>query len=127
MGIFLQYTPYRLRDGDWSKLKEPYADSVLDLIEEYAPGFKQLVLARQVISPVDMEEIYGLTGGNIFHGDMTVDQLYSLRPLAGWARYRTPIRRLYLCGSGTHPGGGVMGAPGYNAAREILHDWRARR
>ena len=127
MGIFLQYTPYRLRDGDWSRLKEPYADSVMDLIEEYAPGFKQLVLARQVISPVDMEEIYGLTGGNIFHGDMTIDQLFSMRPLAGWAQYRTPIRRLYLCGSGTHPGGGVMGAPGYNAAREILRDWRKKK
>jgi phytoene dehydrogenase-like protein len=122
MGIFLQYTPYRLRGGDWHAAKERYADRVMDLIEEYAPGFTRRVLARQVLSPLDLEEIYGLTGGNIFHGEMSLDQLFSLRPLAGWAQYRTPIRGLYLCGSGTHPGGGVMGAPGYNAAREILRD-----
>jgi phytoene dehydrogenase-like protein len=127
MGIFLQYTPYHLHEGDWRQAKEAYADCVLDLIEEYAPGFKRLVIARQVVSPLDMEERFGLTGGNIFHGDMSMDQLFFLRPLAGWAQYRTPIRGLYLCGSGTHPGGGVMGAPGLNAAREILRDWRAGR
>ena len=124
MGIFLQYTPYRLRDpelgNDWKTAKEKFADRVMDLIEEYAPGFKRLVLHRQVVSPLDLEETYGLTGGNIFHGEMSVDQLFFLRPVPGWARYQTPIRDLYLCGSGTHPGGGVMGAPGYNAAREIL-------
>ncbi|HXE74708.1 MAG TPA: NAD(P)/FAD-dependent oxidoreductase [Candidatus Xenobia bacterium] len=124
MGIFLQYTPYRLRDprlGDtWKTAKEKYADHVMDLIEEYAPGFKSSVLHRQVLSPLDLEETFGLTGGNIFHGEMSVDQLFFLRPVPGWARYRTPIENLYLCGSGTHPGGGVMGAPGYNAAREIL-------
>ena len=92
----------------------------MDLIEEYAPGFKSSVLHRQVLSPLDLEETFGLTGGNIFHGEMSVDQLFFLRPVPGWARYRTPIDNLYLCGAGTHPGGGVMGAPGYNAAREIL-------
>lgn len=127
MGIFLQYAPYRLREGNWHGLKEQYADQVMDLIEEYAPGFKNLILHRQVVSPLDLEETFGLTGGNIFHGEMSVDQLFFLRPVPGWARYRTPVRSLYLCGSGTHPGGGVMGAPGYNSAREILRDWRAGR
>ncbi|MGH9788724.1 MAG: phytoene desaturase family protein, partial [Candidatus Acidiferrales bacterium] len=107
---------------NWHTAKEAYADRVMDLIEEYAPGFKRLVLHRQVLSPLDLEETFGLTGGNIFHGEMSVDQLFFLRPVPGWARYRTPIRGLYLCGAGTHPGGGVMGAPGYNAARAFLHD-----
>jgi phytoene dehydrogenase-like protein len=124
MGIFLQYTPYDLREGDWKSAKEKYADQVMDTIEEYVPGFKSLVLHRQVLSPLDLEETYGLTGGNIFHGEMNLAQLFFMRPVPGWARYRTPVKGLYLCGSGTHPGGGVMGAPGYNAAREILKDWR---
>ncbi len=124
MNIFLQYTPYHLREGDWRTQKESYADRVLDLIEEYAPNFKSRVLHRQVLSPLDLEEQFGLTEGNIFHGEMSPDQLFFLRPVAGWARYRTPIEGLYLCGSGTHPGGGVMGAPGYNAAREILRGTR---
>ena len=122
MGIFLQYTPYQLRNANWHDVKETYADRVMDLIEEYAPGFKSLVRHRQVLSPLDLEEIYGLTGGNIFHGEMSLGQLFFLRPVPGWAKYRTPVRGLYMCGSGTHPGGGVMGAPGYNAAHEILHD-----
>jgi phytoene dehydrogenase-like protein len=122
MGIFLQYAPYKLSEGNWHGVKEAYADRVMNLIEEYAPGFKSLVRHRQVLSPLDLEEIYGLTGGNIFHGEMSLGQLFFLRPVPGWARYRTPVRGLYLCGSGTHPGGGVMGAPGYNAAREILRD-----
>jgi len=125
--IFLQYAPYTLSPliaANWHALKESYADSVLGLIEEYAPGFKGLVLYRHVLSPLDLEEQYGLTGGNIFHGEMSIDQLYFLRPVPGWAKYRTPIRGLYMCGSGTHPGGGVTGAPGHNAAREILKDWR---
>ncbi len=127
MNIFLQYTPYRLREGNWHQIKEGYADRVLELIEEYAPGFRNLILHRQVISPLDLEETYGLTGGNIFHGEMAVDQLFFLRPVPGWAQYRTPVRGLYLCGAGTHPGGGVMGAPGFNAAREILRDLRRGR
>ena len=127
MGVFLQYTPYHLAEGSWHQLKEKYADRVMDLIEDYAPGFKDRILHRHVLSPLDLEEVFGLTGGNIFHGDMTLDQLFSLRPVGGWAQYRTPIRNLYLCGAGTHPGGGVMGVPGFNAAREILRDWSRRR
>ena len=124
MGIFLQYAPYTLRDSDWDQLREPFAYRVMDLIEEYAPGFRELVCEQQVLTPLDLERRFGLTGGNIFHGEMSLDQMFVMRPVAGCARYRTPIRGLYLCGSGTHPGGGVMGAPGYNAAREILKDQR---
>ncbi len=120
MGIFLQYAPYTLRDATWDELREPFAFRVLDLIEEYAPGFRSLVINKQVLTPLDLERRFGLTGGNIFHGEMSLDQMFVMRPVAGCARYRTPIRGLYLCGSGTHPGGGVMGAPGHNAAREIL-------
>ncbi len=124
MGIFLQYAPYTLRDASWDDIREPYADHVLEVIEEYAPGFRSLVVARQVLTPLDLERRFGITGGNIFHGEMSLDQMFVMRPVAGWARYRTPVRGLYLCGSGAHPGGGVMGAPGYNAARAILHSGR---
>jgi len=127
VNIFLQYTPYTLSPDvapSWHAIKESYADKVMDMIEEYAPGFKSRVLHRHVLSPLDLEEEYGLTGGNIFHGEMSVDQLFFMRPAPGWAKYRTPIRGLYLCGSGAHPGGGVMGAPGHNAAREIQKDWK---
>ncbi len=122
MGIFLQYAPYTLRGATWDELREPFADRVLEIIEEYAPGFRSLVLERQVLTPLDLERRFGLTGGNIFHGEMSLDQMFVMRPTPSCAGYRTPIRGLYLCGSGTHPGGGVMGAPGYNAAREILKD-----
>ncbi len=127
MNVFLQYTPYSLSPGvapNWHALKERYADRVIDLVTEYAPNLGNLILHRHVLSPLDLEEQFGLTGGNIFHGEMSLDQLYCTRPLPGWAQYRTPIQGLYLCGSGTHPGGGVMGAPGHNAARQILKDWR---
>ncbi|HXG68845.1 MAG TPA: NAD(P)/FAD-dependent oxidoreductase [Blastocatellia bacterium] len=125
MCIFAQFAPYRLNDAQWDdQLKNQFADRCLDALSEYAPNIREIILHRQVISPLDLEREYGLTGGSIFHGDMTLDQLFFMRPLAGWAKYRTPIRNLYLCGSGTHPGGGVMGAPGYNAAREILADWK---
>jgi phytoene dehydrogenase-like protein len=120
MGIFLQYAPYTLRDASWDSLREPYGDRVCQVIGEYAPGFEQAVRHRQVLSPLDLERRFGITGGNIFHGEMSLDQMFFLRPAAGWARYRTPIRGLWLCGSGAHPGGGVMGAPGFNTAREIL-------
>jgi phytoene dehydrogenase-like protein len=120
MGIFLQYAPYTLRDASWDDLREPYGDRILDVIAAYAPGFHQLVRERQVLSPLDLERRFGIAGGNIFHGEMSLDQMFFLRPVAGWARYRTPVQGLWLCGSGAHPGGGVMGAPGYNAAREIL-------
>ncbi len=122
MGIFLQYAPYTLRDTDWDREREPYAERILDVIEEYCPNIRRIVIDRQTLTPLDLERRFGITGGNIFHGEMSLDQMFVLRPLAGWAKYRTPVEGLYLCGSGAHPGGGVMGAPGHNAAREILRD-----
>ncbi|MDX2029596.1 MAG: NAD(P)/FAD-dependent oxidoreductase [Blastocatellia bacterium] len=123
MCIFAQYAPYSLKEAVWDQaLKDRFADRCIDALADYAPNIKEIILHRQVISPLDLETEYGLTGGNIFHGEMDLDQFFFMRPVAGWAKYRTPIRDLYLCGSGTHPGGGVMGAPGYNAAREILRD-----
>ena len=120
MGIFLQYAPYSLREGTWDDLREPFGDRVISLIEEYAPNIRAIVEHRQVLTPLDLERRFGITGGNIFHGEMSLDQMFSMRPVAGWARYRTPVEGLYLCGSGAHPGGGVMGAPGFNCAREML-------
>ncbi|MBL8221185.1 MAG: NAD(P)/FAD-dependent oxidoreductase [Bryobacterales bacterium] len=121
MGIFLQYAPYTLKNGlTWDDLRDSFADRVFDIIAEYAPNFRDLVEHRQVLTPLDLERRFHITGGNIFHGEMSLDQMFVMRPLAGWARYKTPIKGLYLCGSGAHPGGGVMGAPGHNAAREIL-------
>jgi phytoene dehydrogenase-like protein len=124
MQIFVQYAPYRLAEGSWDERKEAFGDRCVDLLEEYAPGFKQSVLHREVLTPVDIERRFGLTGGNIFQGGMGLSQLSFMRPIPGYADYRTPIRDLYLCGAATHPGGGVMGACGYNAAREILRDAR---
>jgi phytoene dehydrogenase-like protein len=125
MNIFVQYTPYRLAEGTWDETKEAYADRVIATLAEYAPNLPDLIVHRQVLTPLDLERDFALTGGDIFHGEMTLDRLFFMRPLPGWAQYRTPVRSLYLCGSGTHPGGGVMGAPGYNAAREILRDRRS--
>jgi phytoene dehydrogenase-like protein len=122
MGIFLQYAPYTLKDSTWDDQREPYTQRVLDVIEEYCPNIRSIIVERQTLTPLDLERRFGLTGGNIFHGEMSLDQMFVLRPVAGWARYRTPVKGLYLCGSGAHPGGGVMGAPGHNAAREILRD-----
>ncbi|MBS1810898.1 MAG: NAD(P)/FAD-dependent oxidoreductase [Acidobacteria bacterium] len=124
MCIFAQFAPYKLKNAEWTnELKDQFADRCLDALAEYAPNIRDIMLHRQVISPFDMEREYGLTGGSIFHGDMGLDQLFFMRPVAGWAKFRTPVQNLYLCGSGTHPGGGVMGAPGFNAAREILKDF----
>src|SRR5437867_4056739 len=119
MSFFVQYAPYQLRDGGWDQVKDAFADRCFDILDQYAPNFKRSVMARQVLSPLDLERRFGLTGGNIFQGAMTLTQLFFLRPLPGYADYRSPIKGLYLCGSATHPGGGVMGACGYNAAREI--------
>jgi phytoene dehydrogenase-like protein len=127
MQLFVQYAPYRLRAGSWDDLKETFADRCLEVLERYAPGVRRAVLARQVLSPPDLERRFHLTGGNIFQGAMTPGQLFLLRPFAGFADYRTPVTGLFLCGAATHPGGGVMGACGYNAAREILRDLRRRR
>jgi phytoene dehydrogenase-like protein len=124
MGIFLQYAPYRLTDGNWDDMREPFADRVFDIIDEYAPNFRSIVVDRQVLTPLDLERRFGITGGNIFHGEMSLDQMFVMRPVPGSARYRMPVRGLYLCGSGAHPGGGVMGAPGHNAAMRILADTR---
>jgi phytoene dehydrogenase-like protein len=127
MSISIKYMPYTLREGDWRARRDELGDLAIDTLAQYAPNLRRAVLHRQVLTPLDLEEIYGLTGGNICHGDMAGDQLFSMRPLLGWANYRTPIRNLYLCGSGAHPAGGVMGAPGRNAAREILRDLRRGR
>ncbi len=126
LGIFLQYAPYTLATGHWDSLRDSYLDHVLGIIEQYAPNIRSITRHAQVLTPLDLERIYGLVGGNIFHGAMSLDQMFILRPVAGWARYETPIRNLYLCGSGAHPGGGVMGAPGHNAAKMILRKWKRR-
>ena len=119
--MFVQYAPYRLADGlDWDTLREPFADRCIAAVNAYAPNFAASILGRQVLTPLDLERRFALTGGNIFHGAMALHQLFSMRPIAGWADYRTPLAGLYLCGAGCHPGGGVTGAPGRNAAREVL-------
>lgn len=122
LSMFVQYAPYHLKGTTWEQEKDRFADRCFDVMEEYAPGFKASVLHRMVIPPPDMEKLWGITGGNIMHGAMSLHQMFSFRPVGGYANYRTPIRGLYLCGAGTHPGGGVMGACGYNAAREMLRD-----
>ncbi|OGP23015.1 MAG: hypothetical protein A2038_03045 [Deltaproteobacteria bacterium GWA2_57_13] len=126
MSVLLQYAPYDLKEGSWRDQREALGDLAVNTINEYAPGFKDSILHRQVLTPLDLEETYGLTEGNIHHGELSLDQLFFMRPIPGWSRYRTPIRNLYLCSASTHPGGGITGAPGYNAAREVLKDWRRR-
>jgi phytoene dehydrogenase-like protein len=118
--LFVQHVPPALERAHWARERERFADRVLALVDEVAPGFSASVLHREVLGPPELEDVFALTGGNIFHGAMTLDRLLFLRPLSGWARYRTPIEGLWLCGAGTHPGGGVMGACGRNPAREIL-------
>ncbi len=119
--MFVQYAPYARKDGPWTDAnKAEFADRCFDIVERYAPGFKDSVLDRQILTPVDIEAKFGLTGGNIFQGTMPLHNLYMFRPVPGYANYRTPVKGLYMCGSAAHPGGGVMGAPGWNAAREML-------
>jgi phytoene dehydrogenase-like protein len=120
MSVWMQSAPYKLREGHWHEKREALGDAVVDLIENYAPGFKSSILHRQVLTPLDLEEHYGLTGGHLYHAELALDQIFFMRPVPGWSRYRTPIENLFLCGSGTHPGGGVTGLPGYYAAKEIL-------
>lgn len=122
MSICMQFAPYRLK-GDWSERRDLLRNSIHTLAQ-YAPDLPSKILAAQIITPLDLESVYGLTGGHPFHGELALDQLFTMRPQLGWARYRTPVRGLYLCGSGTHPGNGVTGASGANAAREILKDLR---
>jgi phytoene dehydrogenase-like protein len=123
MNIFVQYAPYKLAEGkSWDDIKEDFADRCLELLARYAPNVPGSILHRQVLSPLDLERLLGLTGGHIMQGAMSLQQLFSMRPAAGWADHRTPIRGLYLCGAASHPGGGVLGACGKNAADEILRD-----
>jgi phytoene dehydrogenase-like protein len=124
MTCFVQYVPYRLRTGTWDAERDRLGDRVLATIAEYAPNVTGAVVARQVLTPLDLERTYGLTEGNIFHGDLSLEQLFFMRPVPGWSQYRTPVAGLYLCGAGAHPGGGVTGAPGYNAAHRVLSDVR---
>ena len=127
MSIHVQFAPYKLRNGDWTGRRDEFASNVIDKLEAYAPRIRELIVASQVITPVDLEEKYGLSGGHIHHGEQTLDQFFTFRPLIGWAQYRTPLKRLYLCGAGTHPGGGLTGLPGANAAREIARDFKERK
>src|SRR5712692_10481391 len=122
MSIYVQFAPYKLKAGDWNSQRDEFGDAVVNVLSDYAPNLKELIVARQVITPLDLETKYGLSGGHVHHGEMSLDQLFAFRPLIGWARYHTPIKGLYLCGVGTHPGGGVTGAPGLNASREIIKD-----
>jgi phytoene dehydrogenase-like protein len=125
--LFCQHVAPQLPDGrSWHDHRDAVADLMIDTVERYAPGFKASVVGRQALSPLDLEEIFGLTGGDIFHGALSLDQLFWARPMIGYADYRGPLRGLYHCGAGAHPGGGVTGAPGHNAARAIISDRRWR-
>jgi phytoene dehydrogenase-like protein len=119
MSIYMQYAPYKLK-GDWESQRKALGQTVVQTLAQYAPDLPEKILTHQIITPLDLEEVYGLTGGQIFHGDLALDQFFTMRPLLDWARYRTPITNLYLCGSGTHPGAGLTGGSGANAAQEIL-------
>ncbi len=123
MSLFCQHFNPQLSEGrSWDDVKEQVADLVVQTVTNYAPNFRQAVVGRQVLSPLDLEREFGLVGGDIFHGALHLDQLYSLRPAAGYADYRTPVKGLYLCGSGAHPGGGVSGLPGHHAAQAVIKD-----
>jgi|SRR5271166_3964444 len=124
MTCFVQYAPYKLRKGNWDANRELLGDRVVKKIAEYAPNVPGSIVARQILTPLDLERTYGLTEGNIFHGDLNLEQLFFMRPVPGWSQYRTPLAGLYLCGAGAHPGGGVTGAPGRNAAMQALRDCR---
>ncbi len=122
LSCFVQYAPYKLSEGAWDEQREAFGNTVIDTIAEYAPNIKNIIIGKQFITPLDIERTTGLTEGNIFQGELSLEQLFFLRPAAGWARYRTPLKKLYMCGSATHPGGGIMGGPGRLAALEILKD-----
>ena len=120
--VFVQYAPYRLINGNWEDHRKSFADRCIREIARYAPNIEAAIEHRQILTPVDLERVYGLTGGNIFQGSMSLHQLFGMRPVAGWSDHRTPVGGLYLCGSATHPGGGVMGACGRNAAFAMVQD-----
>lgn len=127
MSIYMQYAPYTLRGRTWEDERVALADTIVKTLAQYAPDLPGKILAHQIITPVDLEERYGLTGGHIFHGELAMDQIFTMRPFLDWSRYRTPVDGLYLCGSGTHPGTGLTGRSGANAAREILKDLKNHR
>lgn len=122
MSVTMQYAPYRVDGESWADRRESLADAIIETLSEYAPNLSRAVIHRQILTPLDYETTYGLPEGSFHHGEMSIDQLYFMRPVAGWSRYRTPIANLYLCGSGTHPGGGVTGACGFNASQQVLED-----
>ena len=122
LSVYMQYAPFKLKEGDWNSQRSALGDTVVNTLAQYAPNLPGLVVDGQIITPKDLEDTYGLTGGHIFHGELALDQFFTMRPLLDWARYRTPITNLYLCGSGTHPGDGLTGGSGANAAREIVKD-----
>ncbi|HEY1264113.1 MAG TPA: NAD(P)/FAD-dependent oxidoreductase [Terriglobales bacterium] len=120
MSVYMQYAPFKLKSGDWESQRKALGQTVVKTLSQYAPNLPEMILTHQIITPQDLEDAYGLTGGHIFHGELALDQFFTMRPLLDWARYKTPIQNLYLCGSGTHPGAGLTGGSGANAAREIL-------
>ena len=120
MSCFVQYAPYELKEGTWDDQRDAFGDTVVDTIAERAPNIRDIIMHRQVLTPLDIERQFGLSEGNIFQGELTLEQLFFNRPVPGWARYRSPIEALWLCGSATHPGGGIMGAPGRIAALQVL-------
>jgi len=124
MSCFVQYAPYHLQEGTWDEKRDEFGNNVIETLAEYAPNIRDIILHRQVLTPLDIERKFGLSEGNIFQGELSLEQLFFLRPVPGWAQYRTPIRNLYMCGSATHPGGGIMGASGRNAAQKILNEWK---
>jgi phytoene dehydrogenase-like protein len=124
MSIYMQFAPYQLKSGNWQQHRDALRNTVINTVAQYAPDFAQKILGVQTLTPADLEATYGLTGGHPFHGELALDQIFTMRPLLGWARYATPVKNLYLCGNGTHPGNGVSGASGHNAAREIAKHLR---
>jgi phytoene dehydrogenase-like protein len=120
LSCFVQYAPYHLASGTWDDQKEAFGNAVIDTLAEHAPNIRDIILHRQVLTPLDLERDFALAEGNIFQGELSLEQLFFLRPVPGWAKYSTPIRSLWMCGSATHPGGGIMGAPGRNAALRML-------
>jgi len=124
MSCFVQYAPYHLKEGTWDEKRDEFGDTVIDTLSDHAPNLRNIILHRQVLTPLDIERKFGLSEGNIFQGELSLEQLFFLRPVPGWAQYRTPIRNLYMCGAATHPGGGIMGASGRNAAQKILNEWK---
>ena len=126
MSIYVQFAPYNLKEGTWDERREEFGDAVVNTLTDYAPNLPEVITHRQVITPLDLEQTYNLTGGHILHGEPSLDQFFTFRPVIGHAQYRAPIKGLYLCGAGAHPGGGLTGAPGANASREILKDLKLR-